>query len=190
MKELEEKILKDGIILPGDILKVGSFLNQRIDIKLLSAMAKEVKKHFGDNVDKIFTIEASGIPLATAVALEYEKDMIFAKKAKTANTSGEMISAKVDSYTHHNTVEIFTNKEYFKANERILIVDDFLALGNALAALIELVNKAGAKVVGAAVSIEKEYQNGGNKLRDKGYDIFSLAKIKYMDDKKIEFKEN
>lgn len=190
MRELEEKIIKYGEILPGDILKVGSFLNQRIDIKLLTNMAKEVKKHFSTKVDKILTLEASGIPLATAVAIEYQKDMIFAKKAKTSNLSGNLIKSKVDSYTHNNSTEVFTNKEFFTMGENVLVIDDFLAYGSALEALFDLVNQAGANIVGAAVSIEKEYQNGGNKLRDKGYDIFSLAKIEYMDEKTIKFKEN
>ena len=189
MKELEDKILQCGEILPGDILKVGSFLNQRIDVGLLRSMAKEVKNHFTQPVDKILTIEASGLPLATAVSLEYQKDMVFAKKAKTANTSGNIISAQVASYTHHNTVEIITNKEYFNPEDRVLIVDDFLAYGNAIKALMDLVRQAGAVVVGAAVSIEKEYQNGGNELRTEGYDVFSLAKIAFMDDKSIRFDE-
>jgi xanthine phosphoribosyltransferase len=189
VKELEDKILQCGEILPGDILKVGSFLNQRIDVGLLRSMAKEVKNHFTQPVDKILTIEASGLPLATAVSLEYQKDMVFAKKAKTANTSGNIISAQVASYTHHNTVEIITNKEYFNPGDRVLIVDDFLAYGNAIKALMDLVRQAGAVVVGAAVSIEKEYQNGGNELRTEGYDVFSLAKIAFMDDKSIRFDE-
>ena len=190
MVELENMILKNGEILPGDILKVGNFLNQRIDVKLLTNMAREIKKHFNGKVDKILTIEASGIPLATAVAIEYQKDMIFAKKGKTSNLSGNIISATVDSYTHHNTVNIFTNKEYFMRGENVLVIDDFLAYGNALKALFKLIDMAEANVVGAAVSIEKEYQNGGNELRDLGYDIFSLAKIEYMDEKTIKFKEN
>ena len=188
MKELEEKILKFGQILPGDILKVGSFLNQKIDIKLLTEMAQEVKKHFDCKVDKILTIEASGLPLATAVAILYQKDMIFAKKTKTANLSGALIKASVESYTHKESVEIFTNKEYFQKGDNVLVVDDFLAHGSALKALFKLVNQAGANVVGAAVSIEKEYQNGGNELRGLGYDIFSLATIEYMDDKTIKFR--
>ena len=188
MKELENKILECGEILPGDILKVGSFLNQRVDVKLLTNMAREVKKHF-KNVDKIFTIEASGIPFATAVAIEYQKDMIFAKKGMTSNLSGNIIKAKVESYTHHNTVEIFSNKEYFKEGENILIVDDFLALGNSLKALIDLVKQANANLVGAAICIEKEYQNGGNELRAQNIDVFSLAKIEYMGDNTIKFKD-
>ena len=189
MKELEQKIIEYGIVLPGDILKVGSFLNQRIDVKLLTNMAKEIKKHFDVSVDKIFTIEASGLPLATAVAIEYQKDMIFAKKAKTANVSGAIIKASVNSYTHKNATEIITNKEYFTKGENVLIIDDFLAYGSALEALIDLANQAEVNIVGAAVSIEKEYQNGGNELRKQGYDIFSLATIEYMDEKTIKFKE-
>ncbi len=189
MKELENKIIEYGEILPGDILKVGSFLNQRIDVKLLTSMAKEIKNHFTGRVDKILTIEASGLPLAAAVAIEYQRDMIFAKKDKTSNLAGNIIKSQVTSYTHHNTVEIFTIKDYFSKGDNVLIVDDFLAYGNALKALIDLVGKAEANVVGAAVCIEKEYQNGGNELRAQGIDVFSLAKIEYMDEKSIKFKD-
>lgn len=189
MRELEKKIIEFGEILPGDILKVGSFLNQQIDVKLLTDMAKEVKNHFSTKVDKILTIEASGLPLATAVAIEYQEPMIFAKKGKTSNLSGNIIKSSVHSYTHNNDVEIFTNKDYFNSNENVLIVDDFLAHGSAVKALIDLVKQANAKVVGIACSIEKEYQNGGNELRAQGIDVFSLAKIEYMDDKSIRFKD-
>ena len=136
MKELENKIIEYGEILPGDILKVGSFLNQRIDVKLLTSMAKEIKNHFTGRVDKILTIEASGLPLAAAVAIEYQRDMIFAKKDKTSNLAGNIIKSQVTSYTHHNTVEIFTIKDYFSKGDNVLIVDDFLAYGNALNAML------------------------------------------------------
>ena len=186
MKELEDRILKDGKVLPGDIVKVGSFLNQQIDIKLLEHMAQEVKKNF-DGVTKVLTIETSGLPLATMVSYLYSVDMVFAKKSKTANVDGEFVTAEVASFTHGNTNTIYINKEYIKPGDKVLIVDDFLALGNALKGLITLCDKCGASVVGCAVQIEKEYQGGGNLLRDQGYKVLSLAQIKEIKDTEIIF---
>ena len=187
MRELEEKILKDGKVLDNDILVVGAFLNQNIDIALLKSMAKEVRSHFDTKVDKVLTVEASGLPFATAVAMEYGCDMIFAKKSMTSNLSGNIAKASLSSYTHKNEVNIVLNKDYVKPKDRVLIVDDFLALGNAFKALLELANSAEMEVVGFSACVEKEYQNGGNQLREMGYDVFSLAKIKSMKEKKIVF---
>lgn len=187
MKELEQKILEDGKLLEGDILVVGSFLNQNVDINLLTAMAKDVKKHFDVKVDKVLTIEASGLPFATAVAIEYGCDMVFAKKSATSNLSGNIIKAHLVSYTHKNEVEIFVNKDYLNEGENILIVDDFLAYGNAFMGLLDIAKAAGQNIVGFAAEIEKEYQNGGNKLRELGYDVYSLARIKDMSNGKIIF---
>ena len=188
MKELEERIIKDGKILPGEVLNVGSFINQRIDTKLLKEIAKEVKRLFDTKVDKILTIEASGLPFATAVGMEYGCDVVFAKKSKTSNLTGEIVCASVESYTHHETNFIYISKEHIKENENILIVDDFLAKGNALKGLIEIVNSCNAKVVGAAIEIEKAYQGGGDELRNLGYKIISLASILEMKEDKIIFK--
>lgn len=187
MKELEEKILKDGKILDNDILVVGAFLNQNIDINLLKSMAKEVKAHFDVKVDKVLTVEASGLPFATAIAMEYGCDMIFAKKSLTSNVKGNVVSAPLKSFTHKNEVNIFINKDYVKPKDKVLIVDDFLALGNACMALLDLSRQADLDVVGFSVCVEKEYQDGGNKLREMGYDVFSLARIKSMDKNKIVF---
>ena len=177
MKELEERIKKDGIVLPGDILKVGSFLNHNIDIKLLESMGRVVAEHF-PTATKVLTIEASGIAFATIVAHYLGCDLVFAKKSKTSNLSGDIVTSRVSSYTHNTSYDIYINKGYIKDTDNVLIVDDFLALGNALHGLIDLCNQLGAKVVGCSVQIEKEYQGGGNMIRKMGYEVLSLAKIK------------
>ena len=187
MKELEKRILDDGQILGKDILKVGSFLNQQVDTKLLKNMAREVKRLFPEEVTKILTIEASGIPFACSVAFEYDVPFIFAKKSKTANVSDDIVTATVYSFTHKVSNTIGIPKEYINENDKILIVDDFLANGEALLGLISLVEQSNATVVGCCVQIEKEYQNGGNSLRNKGYKVVSLASIKEMTGNIIQF---
>lgn len=186
MKELEERIKKDGIVLPGDILKVGAFLNHYIDIDLLDKMAQEVKKNFS-GVTKVLTIEASGIAFATLVSYYFGCDLVFAKKSKTKNLSGDLITSTVDSYTHGNSCEIFINKGYITKDDKVLIVDDFLALGNAFKGLMDLCIKSDAKIVGFVAQIEKEYQGGGNYLRGLGYKVLSLAKIKEIKGNEIVF---
>ena len=188
MRELEERIKKDGIVLKGDVLKVGSFLNQQVDTRLLRSMAKEVKRLFPEKVTKILTIEASGLPFATAIGMEYDCPVVFAKKSKTTNVSGDVVTASVDSYTHVTTNTIYITKDYITKSDKVLIADDFLAKGNALAGLIEIVNKCEGSIVGAAIEIEKCYQEGGDKLRKQGYHIESLASIVEMDENKIIFK--
>lgn len=187
MKELEEKILKEGKLLDGNVLKVGSFLNQQVDIDLLVKMAKEVKNLFNEQITKILTIEASGIPFACAIAIEYGVPLVFAKKSKTLNLSGELVSSTVYSYTHKEENQIFITKEFISPNDKVLIADDFLANGQALQGLIDIVNKCEASVVGCVVQIEKEYQNGGNALRDMGYKVKALASIKEITDNIIKF---
>ncbi len=189
MRELEKMIIEDGKLLDGDVLIVGNFLNQNIDIKLLRKMAKEVHDHFNTKVDKIMTIEASGLPFATAIALEYDCDMIFAKKSATTNLSGNVYKSGAFSYTHQQDFEIFVNGDYLKKGDNVLIVDDFLACGNAFNALLDIANQAKLNVIGFASEIEKVYQNGGKKLRDLGYDVFSLAMIEAMENGKIIFKK-
>ena len=187
MNELENKILKDGIILDNDVLVVGRFLNQNIDITLLKDMAKEVKKHFNTKVDRILTIEASGIPFATAVAMEYGCDMIFAKKSLSSNVIGNIAVTTVKSFTKKTETNLILNKDYVNHDERVLIVDDFLANGNAAKSLLELAKQADLNVVGFSFCVEKEYQNGGNELRKLGYDCYSLASVKHMEKGKIIF---
>ena len=187
MKELEQKILKEGQLLGNDILKVGSFLNQQVDTDLLVKMAKEVKKIFTEEITKVLTIEASGIPFACMVAVELGVPFVFAKKSKTSNVSGDVVTSVVHSFTHNEDNVIIVNKEYIKETDQILIVDDFLANGEALNGLINIVEKCSANVVGCCVQIEKEYQNGGNALRKKGYKVVALASIKQMTSNTILF---
>ena len=188
MKELDQRILKAGIIQNGDVLNVSAFINQLVDTDLLKSMAKEVKRLFPEKIDKILTIEASGLPFAPAVGMEYSIPIVFAKKNKTSNLSENVVSSKVESYTHHNTNYIFVTKGYIKKGDNILVVDDFLAMGNALKGLFDLVKQSEANIVGAAIEIEKVYQGGGNELRNLGYRIESLASILKMENNNIIFK--
>ena len=181
MKLLEERILKDGQVFPGNILKVDSFLNHQIDVELISEMGKEIKRIFDDcGVNKILTIEASGIGIACITAQFFSCPVLFAKKTKTSNLSGDIVTSVVHSFTHNENNVINVSKEYIKETDKILIVDDFLANGEALRGLIDIVEKCNATVVGCCVQIEKEYQNGGNTLRNKGYKVIALASIKEM----------
>ena len=188
MKELEDRILKDGIVLPGEILKVGSFLNQQVDTCLLKKMAIEARRLFPEEITKVLTIEASGLPFATAIAMEICCQMVFAKKQATLNLSGDLVSSTVYSFTHKKENQIVITRDYILPTDKVLIVDDFLANGNALRGLIDIVNKCGAQVVGCCVQIEKYYQNGGNELRNLGYKVESLACIAEMKEQKIKFK--
>ena len=189
MKALEEKIEKEGIVLPGNVLKVGSFLNQQIDTVFLGEMAKEVKELFkGETVTKVLTVEASGIAFATAVALELKVPMVFAKKHPSANVSGEQYFSPVYSFTHKTTYDIAVSKEYLQKEDKVLITDDFLANGNALKGLIDIVNQAGATVVGCCAEIEKGFQGGGDGLRKEGYKVESLAIVESMENGKIVFR--
>ncbi|MBR2891944.1 MAG: xanthine phosphoribosyltransferase [Bacilli bacterium] len=187
MKELEQRILKDGQLLGNDILKVGSFLNQQVDTALLVKMAQEVKRLFPEEITKVLTIEASGLPFACMVAVELGVPFVFAKKSKTSNVSGDVVTAKVHSFTHNIDNIINVPKDYIKETDKILIVDDFLANGEALNGLIEIVEKCKASVVGCCVQIEKAYQNGGNTLRNQGYKVIALASIKEMTSNIIQF---
>ena len=189
MKALEEKILKEGKILGKDILKVGGFLNQRIDTEFLSEMGKEIARLFeGDKITKIFTIESSGIAIAVAAAFYMKVPVVFAKKNKSANVGDDVYTSEVHSFTHGNTYDAVVSKEYLKDDDSILIIDDFLARGNALHGLIDMVNQAGARLVGAAIAIEKGFQGGGDELRKKGIRVESLALIDSMDGEKIVFR--
>lgn len=189
MKELEEKIVKEGIVLPGDVLKVGSFLNQQVDTALLKEMAKETKRLFQDSpVTKVLTVEASGIAFATAVATELGVPMVFAKKHPSANVSGEQYYAPVYSFTHKMTYTIAVSKSYLSSSDKVLITDDFLANGNALKGLIDITEQAGATVTGCCAEIEKGFQGGGDELRAKGYRVESLAIVEKMENGKISFR--
>lgn len=189
IRALEQKILAEGQILPGEVLKVGSFLNQQIDTKLLREMGDEIARLFqSNNVTKVLTIESSGIAIAFAAGLAMGIPVVFAKKHSTSNLSGKVLSAKVFSYTHQQTYDVVVSSDYITSEDTVLIVDDFLAKGNALRGLIDIVGQAGAKLAGCAIAIEKGFQGGGDSLREKGIRVESLAIIDKMTDDSLEFR--
>ena len=189
MRLMEEKILTEGTVLPGGILKVGSFLNQQIDTALLHKIGEEIARLFaGDAVTKILTIESSGIAIAAAAGLTMGVPVVFAKKHKTSNVDGEVYSAVVHSFTHGTDYNVVVSRDYLREGERILLVDDFLAGGNALKGLLALCEQAGAAVAGAAIAIEKGFQGGGDALRTDGLRVESLAIVERMDGEGIVFR--
>ena len=181
MNFLEERIAKDGIVKPGNVLKVDSFLNHQMDISLMDEIGREFHRRFeGSCITKVLTIEASGIAIAYPVAREFGVPMVFAKKSKSINIEGEMYVAEVESFTHKNKNQVIVSKKFLTAEDHVLIIDDFLANGAALEGLIDLVNQAGARRAGAGVAIEKAFQPGGDRLRAKGIRVEALARIKSM----------
>ena len=182
MNFLEERILRDGIVKPGNVLKVDSFLNHQMDIGLLEQIAKEFKRRFGHkNITKVLTIEASGIGIAAFVAREFGVPMVFAKKAKSINLDGEMFVAEVESFTHKNKNQVIVSKKFLSAEDHVVIIDDFLANGCALQGLIQIAESAGATVEGCGIAIEKGFQIGGRVIRNLGYQLESLAIVDAMD---------
>ena len=178
---LEQRILNEGIVASGDVLKVGSFLNQKVDVPFINELAQEFYSLFKNaGVNKILTIEASGISAATLTAHCFGVPMVVAKKSKSQNINGEIYSAKVYSYTHNTTSDVIVSKDYLNENDHILIIDDFLAKGAALNGLIDIINQANAILVGCGILIEKAYQGGGDALRSQGIRVESLAKIKNL----------
>lgn len=189
MKSLQEKILKEGKVLPGNILKVGTFLNHQVDARFMMEMGQETARLFqGERIDRILTIETSGIPLAFAAAVALNVPMVFAKKNRTANLSGELYTTTVHSYTHNTDYTVVVEKQFLHAGERVLVMDDFLANGKALQGLHEIVTMAGAEVVGAVVAIEKGFQKGGDLLRSQGMRVEALACIETLDENGITFR--
>ena len=190
MKKMEEKILAEGKILPGGVLKVGSFLNQQIDTPFMKEIGEEIADLFRDSgATRILTIEASGIPIAVSAGFAMNLPVVYAKKNKSSNIAGDVYCTQVHSFTHGNKNNVLVGKEYLHPEDRILIVDDFLAHGSALTGLIEIAEQAGAQVVGCVAAIEKGFQLGGDRLREKGYRIESLAIIEEMTDTEIVFRE-
>ena len=188
MKLLEERILKDGIVIGTDILKVDSFLNHQMDVALFEEMGKEWKRLYeGEKVTKILTIEASGIGIACLAAREFGVPVVFAKKSRSRNIPGDVYKAKVFSFTHGNENDVIVSKRFLSPEDSVLIIDDFLANGAALQGLIELVESAGAKVAGCGVAIEKAFQPGGDMIREKGYRVESLARVSSMSEEGITF---
>ena len=189
IRALEQRILTEGRVLPGEVLKVGSFLNQQIDTKLLKEMGDEIARLFSQSkVTKVLTIESSGIALAYAAAVSLGVPMVFAKKHKSSNLAGSILTSKVFSYTHQQTYDIMVSADYITSGDNILIVDDFLAMGNALNGLIDIVGQAGASLAGCAIAIEKGFQGGGDALRAKGIRVESLAIVDRMTDDSLEFR--
>lgn len=182
MKLLEDRIRRDGKIFEGDVLKVDSFVNHKIDVKFISELGKEFYRLFGDlGINKIVTIEASGIGIACLVAMHFDVPVVFAKKSKSINISADVYTSQVESYTHGRTYDVIVSKEFLGPEDKVLIIDDFLAKGSALKALISLVKDAGAEVVGAGIIIEKAYQGGGDYIRNElGVRVESLARVASM----------
>lgn len=182
MELLKQKILNEGEIYEGNILKVDCFLNHQIDIPFMCEIGKEFHRLYkNDNVNKILTVEASGIAIGSMVAQEFECPLVFAKKTKTKNIAGDVYSVPVASFTHGTTYNVMVSKRFLGRGDRVLIVDDFLAIGNALNGLIKMVQESGAELVGCGTVIEKGYQGGGDKLREKGIRVESLAIVESMD---------
>ena len=192
MQLLKARIRKDGKVKEGNVLKVDSFLNHQMDVRLFREIGKEFKRRFeGTEINKILTIEASGIGIARIVVEEFDVPVVFAKKTQTKNIAGEVYRSQVESYTHGRIYDIIVSKEFLGKGDKVLLIDDFLANGKALEGLIDLVQAAGAEVVGAGIVIEKGFQPGGDIIRSKGIHLESLAIVESMDDKtgEITFRE-
>lgn len=189
MQLLKDRILKDGKVFPGNVLKVDCFLNHQIDTKLLKEIGNEFYRRFKDEgVTKILTIEASGIGIACFTGEVFDVPVLFAKKNQTKNIASDVYTSKVESYTHSRIYDIIVSKEFLNKNDKVLIIDDFLAQGSALNGLIELVKNSGAEIAGAGIVIEKAFQNGGKIIRSQGVRVESLARIESMtDDGKLVF---
>ena len=183
LKLLEERIVKDGIVKPGNVLKVDSFLNHQMDISLFNNMGNEFKRLFNDTpINKILTIEASGIGIACVAAQYFDNvPVVFAKKSQTVNIDGEVYSTKIESFTHKRVYDVILSKKYLSSKDHVLIIDDFLANGCALNGLLDIAKKAGATVEGVGIAVEKGFQRGGELIRQKGIRVESLAIIESMD---------
>ena len=190
MKLLEERIQKEGKILPGNIVKVDGFLNHRVDVKLMREMAKEFGRLFNlEGITAVLTIEASGIALATICAEEFGVPMVFAKKAKSDNIEGGLYKSSIFSYTYKKEVTLIMSQQWLTADDKVLIVDDFLANGEALRGLVDIVSQSGAELIGLGVAVEKGFQPGGQKLRDAGMNLHSLAIIEEANENGFVFRK-
>ena len=192
MELLKQRIRQDGIVKGNDVLKVDSFLNHQMDIALFEEIGKEFQRRFANcGVNKILTIEASGIGIACVTAQFFHCPVIFAKKSQTKNIAGEVYTTKVESFTHGRIYDVIVAKQFLGPKDRVLIIDDFLANGAALEGLIDLVDQAGASLVGAGIVIEKAFQPGGDRIRARGVRVESLARIKSMSEENgVEFEDN
>ncbi len=184
MRLLEERIIKDGVVKDGDVLKVDGFLNHMIDVGFISKLGAEFHRLFRDcNVNKILTIESSGIGVACLTAQFFDCPVVFAKKAKSINIGADTYSVPIASYTHGKTYDVIVSKQFLGKDDRVLVIDDFLAKGNALAGLIDIIGQSGATLVGVGIVIEKAYQGGGDRIRGTGVRVESLARIASMSEK-------
>ena len=191
MDLLKDRIRKEGRVLPGNIIKVDGFLNHRVDTKLMREMAKEFDSLFDlTGLTAVLTVEASGIALATICAEEFGVPLVFAKKAKSDNIEGGLYQSEIFSYTYKKKVTLLVSSQWLGSNDKVLIIDDFLANGEALRGLVEIVQKSGAELIGIGVAVEKGFQPGGQKLRNAGYHLESLAIIENADESGIEFRED
>lgn len=183
MKILEDRIRKDGIVKAGNVLKVDSFLNHQMDVELFREMGREWKRLFADcPINKILTIEASGIGIACIVAVEFGVPVVFAKKSQSINLDGDVYSTSIDSFTHKKSYEVIVSKKFLSPEDHILVIDDFLANGCAINGLIDIIEKSGATLEGVGIAIEKGFQQGGSIIRDKGIRLESLAIVESMND--------
>ena len=190
MQQLKDRIIKEGRVLPGNIIKVDGFLNHRVDTALMCDIADEFAKYFDvNNITMVLTAEASGIALATICAQRYGVPMVFAKKAKSDNIEGGLYQSDIFSYTYKKKVTLLVSQDWITKDDRVLIIDDFMAKGYAMRGLIDIVNKAGATLAGIGVAVEKGFQDGGDSLRREGYPIKSLAIIDSVEDGVIRFRE-
>ena len=191
MRELEERIRKEGKVLPGNIIKVDGFLNHRVDMELLSHIAEEFTKYFDvSDITCVLTAEASGIALASACASKYKVPMIFAKKAKSDNIEGGLYQSEVFSYTYKKKVILLVSKEWLGPQDKVLIIDDFMANGFAVQGLIDIVKEAGAELKGIGIAVEKGFQGGGDRIRNQGIPYKALAVIERADEKEIVFRDD
>ena len=191
MQQLQDRIRSEGKVLPGNIIKVDGFLNHRVDVPLMEAIAEEFEKYFDvSDITMVLTAEASGIALATICAQRYNVPMVFAKKAKSDNIEGGLYHSEIFSYTYKKKVTQLLSKEWLKASDRVLIIDDFMANGEAVRGLCELVNQAGATLVGIGIAVEKGFQGGGDRLRKMGLNYHALAVIDSADENGLVFRNS
>jgi len=190
MQLLKERIRSEGKVLPGEILKIDGFLNHRVDMDLMYEIAHEFSNHFDlEGITAVLTVEASGIPLAAACASDWRVPLLFAKKAKSDNIEGGLYKSDIYSYTYKKNVTLIMAMQWLGPKDKVLIVDDFLANGEALRGLVDIVNQAGAELIGIGVAVEKGFQPGGKQLRDAGYNLKSLAIIDKLNETNIEFRD-
>ena len=190
MQQLKDRILSEGRVLPGRILKIDSFLNHRVDMKLMYDMAHEYAKLFDlEGLTAVLTVEASGIPLAAACAGLWNVPLVFAKKAKSDNIEGGLYKSNIFSYTYRKDVTLLMSMQWLGSDDKVMIIDDFLANGEALRGLVDIVNQAGAELIGIGIAVEKGFQDGGKRMREAGHNLKSLAIIDKMDESSITFRE-